>query len=160
MHVRVAAARLVDALHLRRGEYSHRDVLRDGRLARGSVAATAAATAEIVRVRVSSVRRVWRAGVVVVVVVVVVAVEIAWGRGEGAAFEGGAAGAGGVGAREDGEGEEGPGVFLGEADGGRGGGVGGAEGAVERREGDFEVDGVVGGRGLDGVVVEDGFLEK
>ena len=38
--------------------------------------------------------------------------------------------------------------------------MGGFESAVERREGYFEVDGVGGGGGLDGVVVvEDGVLE-
>ena len=146
VHVRVAAPRLVNPVDLRGGEDAHGDVLRDGRLALRA----AAAGAEVVRVLVCG-----------VLAVVVVVVGVARCGGERAAFKGGAAGgAGDVGGGEDGEREERLGVFLCEADGGGCGGLGGAEGAVQGGEGHFEVDGVVGGGGLDGVVVENGFLEN
>lgn len=56
-----------------------------------------------------------------------------------------------------GQGEDRYAIFLGEPDGGGGRIYGGFEGAVEGWEGQLEVDCVVGGGGLDGVVFEDGF---
>lgn len=78
--------------------------------------------------------------------------------------EGGVEGCGdGRGARGErvgcyGEGEEGLVVCFGEAEGGAGGGEGGAESAVEVRERDAEVDGVVFGGGLEAIGFEDSLL--
>ena len=69
------------------------------------------------------------------------------------------AGAGERGLHFDGEAEHRHVVLFREAEVRRNGILGGLEGAVERRQGNFEVDGVVALDGLDEVViVEDGFL--
>lgn len=62
---------------------------------------------------------------------------------------------GGDGGGDDGEGQEGDVVLFREADGGAGGGEGGAKSPVEVGEGDAEVDDIIGGGGLEGVCLED-----